>query len=489
MKPGAMRALWSDPFRVGLLAAGVFTAVNMVSQPAIGGDWTFDHSTTLKLSHVDRSGRDGYSGQVLQATPNLHLHGEGGRVKADINYNPTLSAGTSDTDPEALTHQLFGLAEVEAVEDRFFIGFDTSARLTGNDSSSASVDAVNFNTDNGEQVFTFGITPEFRHHLNQYADIVSRNRFDWVNYSGNDNGSEDSRSQTLNLQLVSGRHFSVFNWRLVANHRKTYFDSDRDDETRKDYRGILEYRINPRWSVNGSIGYEDNEVETDRDDTNGTIWDVGATWTPNPRTQASVEYGDRYFGDRYSGRISHRTRRTRFSADFSREVTNRRTQETVDSLFFLADPNGNPIVDPNTGNPIIVNVPQTRDADEDYLSTQFRGIVTITGRRTNVTITGRVSNRDYEISSDDEDTYGLSVRATRDLGSNFRASLVGSAEHVEGSSNNDNETYDIGFILSKRLSEKSSAALDLSYRDYNDDIPGEDYTEKRIGISFTTTYL
>ena len=77
----------------------------MQAEPAEAGDWVFDHSTTVELSHVDRTGRDGYSGQILQATPNLHLHGEGGRVKGDIFYTPTISVGNSDTDPKFLTHR------------------------------------------------------------------------------------------------------------------------------------------------------------------------------------------------------------------------------------------------------------------------------------------------------------------------------------------------------------------------------------------------
>ena len=107
---------------------------------ASAGDWVFDHSSTVKLSHVDRNGFDGYSGQILQGTPHLHLHGEGGRFSADINYNPTISVGSGDTDPKFLTHEGLARSRLEAVEDRFFIGADASARLTGSTSTSAPVD-------------------------------------------------------------------------------------------------------------------------------------------------------------------------------------------------------------------------------------------------------------------------------------------------------------------------------------------------------------
>jgi outer membrane protein assembly factor BamA len=62
-------------------------------------------------------------------------------------------------------------------------------------------------------------------------------------------------------------------------------------------------------------------------------------------------------------------------------------------------------------------------------------------------------------------------------------------EHVEGSSDGDSDTYDVGFSLSKNLSPRTSTALDLGYRDYDTDGSGDSYTEKRIGVSLTTTWL
>ena len=171
--------------RVDRSGAWLFSDAGLMPHTGGGGGLEI---RSLNLPETEPCGPDrddGYSGQILQATPNLHVHGEGGRFSADVNYQPIVSVGNSDTDPELLTHDLLGRARLEAVEDKFFIGADTSARLTGNSSSSASVDAVNFNSEGGQQVFTFGLTPEYRHHINKYADFTSNNRFDWVTYSGN----------------------------------------------------------------------------------------------------------------------------------------------------------------------------------------------------------------------------------------------------------------------------------------------------------------
>ena len=146
---------------VALLCSLAVSGTGLMPAVAAAGDWVFDHSSTVKLSHVDRTGDDGYSGQILQGTPNLHLHGEGGRFTADVNYNPTISLGNSDTDPKFLTHELLARSRLEAVEDRFFVGADASARLTGSTSSGAQVDAINYNSEGGQQSYSFGLTPEY----------------------------------------------------------------------------------------------------------------------------------------------------------------------------------------------------------------------------------------------------------------------------------------------------------------------------------------
>jgi len=475
-----------------LLFIGVFLATVFQSNlaSARAGKWVFDPSSpvTARLTFVDRNPDDtgDNSGQVIQVSPNLRLSRAGGRAEANINYTPTISVGFGDTDPKFLTHQLLGTGRVEAVENRFFIGADARAGLKGANSTGEFVDAINFNSALAEQGYSFGITPEYRQPLNRYADFVSNNRFDWVGSSGNDFGEgSGSRGQRLNASILSGRHFNAFNWSLNATQRKTFYDSDRDDSTRTDYRAGLGYRFGPRWAANGSIGYEDNDISTNRANTNGTTWDVGARWTPTPRTSLNATVGERYFGERYSADISHRSRRTRLSAGLSRDVTNQRQQQLVDALFFLVDGSGNPVLDQD-GNPIIANIPQLQDTNEDFINTQLRGAMTITGRRTSVTITGNIANRDYEVSPRDEDSYDLTVGVRRDLGSSFNAGLTGRMRHVDSSSAGKTDNYEVRFSLSKNLSSRTSTAINLGYRDYDTDRPDGSYTETRIGISLTT---
>lgn len=312
-----------------------------------------------------------------------------------------------------------------------------------------------------------------------------------INYVRSDSSStvsgNSSRSYTTNIGVRSGRYFGPLNWSLDATKRTTKYES-RDDKNSR-YTAGLGYRLDPQWRVRGTLGYETNDVQTRRSNTDSATWTIGGDWTPNPRTSVSADIGRRYLGQTFTASVRHRTRRTALSMDLSRDISNRRTAELVDSFFYLVDNNGNIIVDPNTGDPIIANIPELRQTDEDYINTQLRGVATVTGLRTTVTVTGTLSNRDYEVSSSSEDSYGLSVNVSRKLGGNYRATAGGTYTHASASGGSDSDTYDVRLSLSRRLSPRTNASLDLLHRDQDSTSAGGGYTENRIGISLSTSFL
>jgi uncharacterized protein (PEP-CTERM system associated) len=174
-------------------------------------------------------------------------------------------------------------------------------------------------------------------------------------------------------------------------------------------------------------------------------------------------------------------------ASLSRDVSNRRTAELVDAFFFLVDPDGNPVIDPATGNPLIVNIPQLQQIDEDFINTQLQVALSATGRRTTVTATVTASQREFEVSGNDEESYGLALSANRKLGGDYSATAGVSARRAEDNLGGETDTYDLRFSLSRQITRRTSASLDFLHRDQ--DSTGNDYTENRIGLSLTTSFL
>jgi hypothetical protein len=447
---------------------------------ALAGDWKLTDSTSVALDYVDRSGSDPSSGVVARLSPGFTLRGRGGRTQADMSYQLTLADGTRDTDPRNISHNLRANGRMEVVDDVFFLGGSATAGLVGNTSTSGPVDEINAGSDGG-QSFAAEIRPEFRQHLNRYADIVSSNRLNYTSFNsdGDSRGDDDSTGVTLNLGIQSGRHFSATNWSVNTTQTKTRFD-DRTDK-RETVTGATGYRIDSTWRVRGTVGYEKNDVDTQRDDTDGATWSGGVDWTPNPRNSASFDYGSRYFGETFSANYRHRSRRTFLVFDLSRDISNRRSQQFYDELFVG--------IDPVTGTPVFFEGLAVEQIDEDFLNTQFRASATFTGRRSSLTVSGNIANRDYEVTDRDEDAYTLSARFTRQLGNDISGSLGGSYQQTDVKNSADSDTFDLTLSLSKRISTYTSAAITALHRERNSSDGADDYTENRIGFSLTTSFL
>ena len=107
-------------------------AVGALPMTAFSGDWKVTDDIGLTTTAVDRNGNDSYTGVVFQLSPRWVATGRGGRITANVNYQPTLSYGTGSTDPKALTHQLLATSRTEVVRNRFFVGANASAGLRGN---------------------------------------------------------------------------------------------------------------------------------------------------------------------------------------------------------------------------------------------------------------------------------------------------------------------------------------------------------------------
>ena len=476
--------------RISFRSVATCAAAALIGFPVAGtaGDWKLDDSVSARATYVDRSGGSSKNGLVLQVSPRISLQGESAKSKADINYRLTMSQGFGTTDPDRLSHNLVADGEVELIDDFFVLGGNATAQLVGNAPGSGPVDSINVDS-TGRQSYSVQLTPQFHHHLSQYADIVSNNAIDYVGYSGsNVNGDDSSGSYTANIGVLSGRYFGVWNWSLNATRNETHYSSR--DDVRSSYIAGLGYRVDAKLAVRGEAGYENNDILTTRSDTDGPTWKVGFDWNPNPRTSVNADYGQRYLGTVYSGAIKHQTRRTRLSLDFSRDIANRRTEQLYDQFFFVLDPStGGVLVDPITGDPVLVNIPEQRQVDEDYLVTQIRAGLAVSGRRTTLNVTAVAATREYEVSSSDEDTFGLTATLDRQLGTGLSGFVQGAITTSDVANGADSDTYSMQVGLRKNLSPRTSASVDLLHRNHDSSTANGDYDENRITFSVSTSFL
>jgi uncharacterized protein (PEP-CTERM system associated) len=242
--------------------------------------------------------------------------------------------------------------------------------------------------------------------------------------------------------------------------------------------------LNRQWGFFGRLGIESNDVQTTRDDTDGLVWAMGGSWTPNPRTSVDLEFGQRYFGSNVNFKVSHQTRRTRLSASYARTVSNARSvvQEALTGYVFV---DGEPLVNEVTGEQITLDVLVPRLIDEDFVRDTVNLVATLSGKRNSLSLQTNWSSRSYEISGNEEDALGFSLGFSHALTPRTNGTARLSWQQTEPDTGPDRSTYLVGLGVSRRLGRFSSVSFDLSHRQ-QDDTNGDAFDENRVSAGFST---
>lgn len=335
------------------------------------GDWEIEPRLTVAESfsdnvNLDESNED--SDFITEVIPGISVHGRGGRVVADLDYEMQNVFFLDNSDENTIFHQLEADATAEMSKNFFFVDA-ASALGQATIDSEGSLSTGNLNTAGNRTDFvTYSISPYITPHFGGYADGVFRYRYGQVKY---DEGASDAEENSFDARLVSGRNFVPLSW----NANYTIEDLNRDDATDEEFEnGDLNarYRLNDEFSLVAQGGYADNDFNTIETIENGSYWAVGGFWQPSRyyslqalagnnletatvglypirRTALSVTYRDRDVGLNngpvWTGSLTHRTRRTTWSADYVEDTTTEQQSRLQNSLVFL-DPSGNLIIIP-----------------------------------------------------------------------------------------------------------------------------------------------
>jgi uncharacterized protein (PEP-CTERM system associated) len=315
--------------------------------------------------------------------------------------------------------------------------------------------------------------------------------------------SSESESNSLDsgisASLRSGSHFQRFPWRLSYTlSRYDYSEESAVDQGSSTYSRLVgsgSYRISPRWSVDGSLGYDSNDYQSSSSSTSGLNWSLGATWTPNPRVMLSAGYGGQYYGDDWYLDYRYSHKRVRWFARYRTELTNVQREYRQSLTFLLTAPDGLPVIDPDTGQPIQVTQVSPTLTNETYVLSTFVTGIGWTGNRTSASLDVSRNQRDYQVTGQAQSDWGLGARVSRQLSADLTASARVSwttYDEADESDIDNDETVDswrAGMSLTKRIGGRSS--LTGRY-DYGSNLSGsaeqDSGSENRIALIFNHTF-
>jgi hypothetical protein len=468
------------------------------SLPATGfaAEFTTSAAVAPSIAYTDNvclSDKNKQDAWVGLLTPSGSIKGEGNKadfdIRGSVQFNTLTDsqlrddncAGGSVGNRQQFAPAVDARGTAIVIDD--WLRFNATGRANQNEASpflGGGGDSLDGNG-NTNTYYRYSLGPVLSRRLKDFATYNLRYTYDEVINTQDEVSDSTSDSWATNLE---GGKSSQISWNLFGNYRKvSYSDEDlvsnnrntgpREDTELKSAGAELGYQINRDWQVNGSSGYEWNDYQTYNDeDTSGVTWDTGVRWTPSERTTVSAGIGERYFGMTPRLSISHRHKRSTFSASYKKSVTFGRDILTQGNDF-----------NQNVGNFSSLN------SQSPIIDERFTAGYMYSGRRASINFIGSHSNQTQEdngLKSTFDNlalTYAPLVPRPYSLSGTvgWNNSDPRSEFDVPSADLSDSyEAWTTDVTLGRTLNNRMDVSLNYRYTDQQSDSSFNEYQENRV---------
>ncbi len=472
--------------RLPLLLAGL--GLTSLPMAVFAADWIISPAVTVEQTYTDNAlltNDNEEHDNITRIRPSISLYREGARAKVDINYAPEYRRYWEETQDDELVHFLRADGKVELMQNHLFLdGWGTADMTNITSAGRTGIDGATGRNDTTE-VYTAGISPYFTARMGNFSTLEARYTADTVNYA--ESGLDDSKGQRADLVMGSGSAFSNQVWELSAMQSVVDYDSLSDDNEVKQFRAELAQQLTSQWALAFAAGKEDYNLAVSPD-SDGSLWSVGVIYTPTPRTRLAIGGGERSFGNDYYLDFSHRSQRSVWTANYSRDYTSAREEVMRPTLFQRQDVFGNLVRDAVLDNPPITERSGSPTLSAEYYEIErFDTIFTLSSGRTTLTLNGGRTERIYQDAVLDTKEWSGSVNLSREVSQRTTAYIrVGWRDHKEDAIEYDQWLTSLGGAYQLANNATLGTSLDHLARDAATDV--DSYTENRFNLYLTMTF-
>ncbi len=451
---------------------------------------------------------------ITQITPGLSLRGEGGRVRVSADYALQTSYYKEDDSKNGANHRLALREQAELVEDTFF--FNSSASVSQEIEQPGGLILLDTaNLTNGENdVRAFQVHPYFERELGSLARAHLGYQHGWTQYESQ--SASDAQVSTLRGELGNGHSNALFHWSATHTINKVLRENAIDSE-RQATTGVLSYRVFSTVTAIARGGREENVIATRNANRDGSYWSAGLRWVPGPkfslemtkgeneeravmswapqtRTSLNLSYANRDVGlndsATWSGQLSHNTRRSTWSLNYSETVTNLQTLVLGEQRdVFFTTPDGGLVFDAVTGQPVILTINVFEITDEEFLRANGQG--TVSYRTGKSTLVGSLHSevRTYEISGREDIARGGTASWNWKFASRTSTNLSVTGQRSElGNAPEPIQSIRVMASVNRSMNHNMNTRLGVSRTE--SDVAGDDRQaiENRITATFNVTF-
>lgn len=478
------------------LALSVACVVGIIAPRAYSGEWSTRAAVAPGVVFTDNvclSADDKESDIYAILTPSFAVEGKGNNANVSLATSVDLNSlsdgdldskdcGNNNRDRDRYMPTLVARGDAVLIDQWLFFDADaTSSQNEVNAFASGGDDSADRNG-NTNTTYRYSASPYISRRFKDAGDLYLRYTYD-DQYNTKDIVG-DSTKNSANMLLSSGTSISPVSVSLQGDYSKVKYSDDRrgvdnNDSELKSAQVNAAYQFNRTWAINGFYGDEWNDFVSTEDDIDGDYWGAGLSWTPTLRTSVDVGTGDRFFGNTPWLRISHRHKRSQFSADYSKTLTYSRDVRTRGADGSADDP-----------------LTSTSLSNSPILDERLTLIYSFTGRRTTIGVNGSYSDQTREDGGGQsidgldlsESRYKqVSLSVTRPLA---KMSLYGRLGWSEQEPKGDSvqsvqsaETWTFSASATRPLNNRLNLTLNYRYTDRQSDSPLNEYQENRVTLT------
>lgn len=251
----------------------------------------------------------------LAVRPRVLVQQDGSRFDASLAFSPSLIASPFSRRDSQTQHSMSGTADLEAVPKTILLDADFTVLQNGLSPFGATPLEDGTRSNNYAETSTYGAGAAWIGQLD--ADVQHKLSYRLQHVSSDSPLALDSDVAQWTGSLEK-RAVHRFGWSLTLNRRDTDYVARPDTYTEMAVMGVS-YRVDKDLFASARLGIERNSFLVG--DKSNATYGAGLQWTPTSRTNVSMNWDHRYFGEAYSIDISHRMRHQRLRFVASRNAS------------------------------------------------------------------------------------------------------------------------------------------------------------------------
>ncbi|TDQ49121.1 TIGR03016 family PEP-CTERM system-associated outer membrane protein [Permianibacter aggregans] len=386
----------------------------------------------IYTDNVFLSDEDEQDDFVVEIKPGVHWSQRSRRFVMDMDLEAQILGYTNNENEDGdsvVVNPNFTLSTTSTLINQYlFLDVDGEyGQRLSSLNQRASFDNIALTGDRSD-FYSYRISPYIQHRTGGGIDYLLRAEQSTVNFDLDDEDEaeslNDADTERYVVNISNRASGSRFTWALSGT--ESSIERANESAAQSEFRSAsvnLGYRLSTRWSLIAQGGYSENFIDGVERGVNGEYYAGGFSWYPTPRLTLSALHGDRYSegslrwqpsrrtevelvaresdvgintGESQSVNIRWRGRRSQLYARYDESITNEQFLILEgETLIPIVDPDGNPIIDPNTGNPLVIPIGNFALADDDFLRERGEIGFTYDGRRMRTAINVYQETREY----------------------------------------------------------------------------------------------